>query len=160
MYPTWITGDGGPIIVLQSSAALAWDGTQTSETEETDYDTICALPAEGVQVIQRHDRDMLVLGDCEYACAFVTLSSGEIAVVQSFILEDDPQPFLETLRESDPDARYDIQVYDPTLRLLVGADVGDGRVYDYDDCPITPGSYQVWAYQDRPEALVAIFIPV
>lgn len=160
MYPTWIAGDGGPTIVLQSAAAASWDGTRTSDTDETDYDAICAVPAEGLHVLQRYGRDMLVLGDCEYGCAFLQLANGEIAVVQGFSLEGDPHAFVETLRQARPDAMYEMQVHDPVLRLLVGADVGDGRVYDYDDCPIVPGRYQVWAYQTRPEALVAILVSI
>jgi len=158
MYPTWIAGDGGPAIVLQSSAAEVWDGTRTSETEQTDYDAICDVADEGVQILHRHDRDMLVLGDCENSSAFIQLDNGEIAVLQNFSLEDDPTPFVNELRGSEPDTKYDIQVDDPILRLLVGADVGNGEVYDFDDIPITPGRYQVWAYQ-RSEALVAVFVP-
>jgi len=159
MYPTWIAGDGGPAIVLQSSAAEMWDGTRTSETEQTDYDAICEVADDGVQILHRHERDMLVLGDCENSSTFVQLDNGEIAVLQDFSLEDDPAPFVNELRLSDPDAKYDIQVDDASLRLLVGADLGSGEVYDFDDCPITPGRYQVWAYQ-KPEGLVAIFVAV
>ena len=158
MYPTWIAGDGGPTIVLQSSAVASWDGTRTSDTDETDYDVICAVPAEGLHVLQRYDRDMLVMSDCEYSCAFLELANGEIAVVQGFSLEGDPYPFVQTLRQSRPDVVYEMQVNDPVLRLLVGADVGDGRVYGYDECPIAPGRYQVLAYQTRPEALVAVLV--
>jgi len=161
MYPTWIAGDGGPAIVLQSSAAEVWDGTRTSETEQTDYDAICELAEDNVRMLHRHDRDMLVLSDCSSSSTFVQLDNGEIAVLQNFSLgEEDPTPFVNELRRSEPDTKYDFQVDDSSLRLLVGADLGSGEVYDYDDCPVTPGHYQVWAYQQRSEGLVAIFVSV
>ena len=158
MYPTWISGDGGPTVVLQSTAAALWDGTLTSETDETDYDVICA-PPDGIHVVQRHGRHMLVMSDSSWSCAFVKLDSGEIAVLQATSLEGEPQPFVQNLRQAPPDAVYEMHVDDPVLRLLVGADTGNGDVYGYDDCPITPGQYQVRAYLTS-QALVALLVLV
>ena len=64
---------------------------------------------------------------------------------------------MQNLRQAQPDAIYEMQIEDPFLRLLVGADVGDGTVYGYDDCPIAPGLYRVWAYL-APEARVALLV--
>lgn len=159
MYPTWISGDGGPAVVLQRAAAVLWDGTRTSDTDETDYDAICALEEDGIHVLQRHDRDMLVLSDCSWSSTFLKLAGDEIAILQNISIEDDPQPFVQNLRQTEPDTTYEMQINDSTLRLLVGADVGDGSVYDYDDCPITPGPYQVWVYL-KSEAYVAILVSI
>ena len=161
MYPTWIAGDGGPTIVLQSTAAALWDGTVTSTTDgtATDYDVICDVPAEGIHLIERHHRQMLVMSDSSWSCAFVKLDSGEIAVLQATSLEGEPQPYVQNLRQAPPDAVYEMRVDDPVLRLLVGADTGNGDVYGYDDCPIAPGQYQVRAYLTS-QALVALLVLV
>jgi hypothetical protein len=71
----WISGDGGPIVLLQSTAAAAWRGATDSGvmaggTVEDDYDVICRC-ADGVTVLRRHDRDMAVLGDAETGARFV-----------------------------------------------------------------------------------------
>ena len=157
MYPTWIAGDGGPTIVLQSTAATLWDGTVTSDVTETDYDVICALVEDGIHILERHGRQMLVMSDSSWSCTFIKLESGEIAILQNINIEGDPTPFVENLRLEEPNSVEEIQVDDPFLRLLVGADVGDGNVYDYDDCEITPGIYQVQVYL-RPDAYVAILV--
>lgn len=155
MNPNWISGDGGPAVVLQSAAAAVWDGTQTEGVAETDYDAICAIEEDGIHVLRRHERDMLVLSDCENSSAFVKLPGGEIAILQAFDLQDDPQVFVKTLDRSAPDAAYELQIVDPFLRLLVGADTGDGSVYGYEDCPVAPGRYQVQVYLNR-QAYVAL----
>lgn len=146
MDPTWIAGDGGPTVVLQSTAAALWNGTLTSAVEETDYDVICAPREDGIHVLQRHGRHMLALSDSSWSCTFVKLDSGELAILQNIALEGDLQPYVQHLLHDQPNSVAEMRVDDPVLRLLVGADTGDGSVYGYDDCAIVPGLYQVRVY--------------
>jgi hypothetical protein len=53
----WVSGDGGPIIVLQDAAVPNWAGAEDYEeslmaggTKRTDYDVICELK-DGVHVL-------------------------------------------------------------------------------------------------------------
>lgn len=56
------------------------------------------------------------------------LEKGDIAILQNYSLEGDPHPFVQSPRQSRPDATYEMQVTDPVLRLLVGGARGDFRL--------------------------------
>lgn len=145
MTREWIHGDGGPSIVLQSGAVQAWEGAANFANSlmgggslETDYDVICACP-DGVSVIHRHDRDMLVLSDSEWAACFVHSEDHEMALVQSFGTNDGPAELLRRLLSKAPGEVLQFHALDPVLRLVVGSDSGAGEVYGFAECRIVPG---------------------
>lgn len=139
-----VGGDGGPLIVLQASAIALWQGASDFNNSlmsggnvETDYDVICQCEKE-VTLIKRYDRDMLVLWDSEWGGHIIALPSGEIIITQGcFDIEELPdlsnrQALGNSLRSFPSD------IQDTSLRLLVGADDGNGKTWEYSDVDVIP----------------------
>ena len=105
---------------------------------ETDYDVICECTGE-VCLMRRYERDMLVLSDSEWAGRMLALPSGQIKVVQSFYEADDLPNITERADQSEPSRSFAMVIDDDTLRLLVGAEDGDGSTYGNVEVPVRPG---------------------
>ncbi len=139
----WIRGDGGPLVVLQESAALRWKGAagfglMQGGNVETDYDVICRCN-DGINVIQRHGRDMLVLSDSEWKACFVPASVGEVALIQWFDSDSSLDELVGRLTAAPPSATLNFTMMDTALRLLVGADDGKGATYGFSELKVRPG---------------------
>ena len=139
----WVGGDGGPLVVLQSGAAAKWQGALDFDNSQmnggsaaTDYDAVCSAED---YVIQRYDRDMLVLEDSEWSARMFLLPGGIVGVVQVTCIVENLPTVIEHLRTSRPERSLNFSVEDSSLRLLVGADDGAGEIYGFVDVPITPG---------------------
>ena len=160
----WIGGDGGPLIVLQAGAVPAWQGAvdfdnslMNGGTVETDYDVICDCE-DGVSVIYRHGRDMIVLTDSEWSVCFVPSAADEVQVLQVFGSDLGPIELTARLREGGPSATHAFVAEDATLRLLVGAEGGEGEIYGYAETAIMPGPKVCEVYSDS-EAQLAVLRP-
>jgi hypothetical protein len=158
----WIAGDGGPLVVLQQSAALQWEGAARfgltqRESVETDYDAICRCN-DGVSVIRRHGRDSLVLSDSEWQACFVPTNIGEVAVIQWFGSDSSFEQLVRRLRATRPSATLPFTVMDTTLRLLVGADDGNGAAYGFSELSVEPGEKVCEVYYSK-EAQLAVLRP-
>lgn len=143
--PQWIRGDGGPTVLLQAGAVPYWQGAADfpnslmgGGTVETDYDVICACP-DGVTRLHRHGRDMLVLSDSEWPAAFVPCAGAECAILQSFGSDSPPEVLAGRLAQTAPQEVLRLVVQDQRLRLLVGADDGQGGSYGQAEALVTPG---------------------
>lgn len=139
----WIGGDGGPLIVLQASAVSQWQGAadfnnslMSGGSVETDYDVICQA---GDYVIRHRDRDMLVLDDSEWSGQMLLLPSGGVAVVQGYSGSNGFADILARAAQAEPEQSSSFVVEDDALRLLVGADDGEGGLYGFVDVPVTSG---------------------
>jgi len=140
----WVQGDGGPLVVLQATAAVHWRGAADYQnslmaggTVETDYDVICRCP-DGVMVIERYGRDMLVLSDSEWPGCFVP-ATGEVVIVQSFGSDRTPRELVDRALLHAPSERLRLTLRDPGLRLLAGADDGQGATYGFSEIEAAPG---------------------
>ena len=158
MMEEWLCvgGDGGPLVVLQASAAAQWQGARDFENSlmnggdvETDYDVICAVPGEdGVGIAARYGREMVVLWDSEFGAMQIpseTVSLGPEAIVLTMCYQGDDlldilPIIVECVRAGRPEKSLSFDVLDTSLRLQVGADCAEPS-YDYSiiDLPITPG---------------------
>lgn len=144
----WIGGDGGPLIVLQHGALPHWQGANDFDhslmgggTIETDYDVICEV-TDVPSKIHRHDRDMLVLTDCEWSGGIFTLGPS-IVVVQYYYYDEGALPdIVERARKSTPAATFDFCMIDSTLRLQVGADDGTQYGFGFSDVRAQPGTWR------------------
>jgi hypothetical protein len=142
----WISGDGGPLVVLQSGALAAWRGgldfarsRMMGGDLDTDYDAICASDDRG-QVIERHGRSMLVLADCEMPASFVASPLGEVVVVQGCVAEAAVAPLLAQAAACPPSHSLPFAMADDRLRLLVGADDSEGKIYGFTEFETAPGN--------------------
>ena len=142
----FISGDGGPMVVLQASAVTQWQGAADWDNAlmnggniETDYDVICESEDAG-SAIKRYNQDMLVLDDSEWGAYIFTLPSGSTAIVQQFVGDDNIAAIVERVSQKRPSKSFAIDIQDSSLRLLVGAEDGSGQSYGYKDVPITPGT--------------------
>ncbi len=156
----FIGGDGGPIIVLQASAISQWKGAVDFEDSlmnggalETDYDVICESKK---HILKRYDCDMLVLDDSEWCTHVFTLSSGAIAFVQPYGTEENVGALLNRLFQTQPSESFPMDVQDTFLRLLVGADDGNGSCYSYEDVPIVPGTKRCDLFLSSDELVLII----
>lgn len=152
----WVQGDGGPLIVLQDSAATQWQGAIDFDNSimnggsiETDYDIICEC-VEEVCLISRYDRDMLVLSDSEWPGEMFASPSGRVTVVQSFYQDDRLDDITKRADQDKPLRSFLFAVKDTALRFIVGADDGGGSIYGRGETPIIPGLKRcdVYAYED------------
>ena len=141
----WIQGDGGPAVVLQKTAAARWRGAADFDNSlmnggsvETDYDVICSCE-DGVSVIERYDRSMLVLSDSEFATRFMRSTAEEVVVIQWFGSDSEPEELVHRLTASRPSVSLPFTIQDAGLRLLVGADGGKGESYGFVDVEMLPG---------------------
>jgi hypothetical protein len=118
---------------------------------ETDYDVICRCP-DGVTPIRRHGRDMLVLQDSEQAACFAPWKPGHVLIVQGYggDGDDDLEQIVARIAASAPAASFEFDMVDSALRLLVGADDGDGGIYGFDEvaCPAGPKACHVYYFDD------------
>ena len=141
----WIQGDGGPAVVLQATAALQWQGASDfanslmgGGTAETDYDVICRGD-EDITVIERYGRDMLTLADSEWAACFAPSDVGEVVVVQGFGSDSELNELVNRLTSAHPTVSLRFRMHDTSLRLLVGADTGDGELYGFSEIEVSSG---------------------
>jgi len=143
-HPTeeWVYGDGGPVVLLQSSAASLWNGA--SETGSSDYDAICAVE-DGIHVIDRHDRDMIVLSDSEWSARIIEREDG-LFVFQSLGHDETPDEIIDVAIAGEPGSALRFSQSDPAVRLMVGADTAADPIYDYTERSLAPGEYLVRAY--------------
>jgi hypothetical protein len=148
----WISGDGGPTIVIQSSVVKKWRGAEDFENSlmnggniETDYDVICQCE-EGINLIHRYGRDMLVFSDCEWVTSFYRVSPGVVAIVQVFGSDETLEELVLSCCKSSPYLSLSFAMQDKSLRLLVGADSGNGQMYGFSDIRFKPGIKQCDIY--------------
>ncbi len=158
----WVQGDGGPLIVLQTSAAAHWQGAKEFDNSimnggsiETDYDVICEC-VEEVCLMRRYDRDMLVLSDSEWQGRMFASPSGQITVVQSLYQDEEFPDITEWADQSEPSRSFSFAVEDAALRLIVGAGDGEGSTYGRVDTPITPGAKRCDVYTFNDGIVVTI----
>jgi hypothetical protein len=144
-HAKWIHGDGGPAVVLQEGATSAWHGAADFDRSllqggdlETDYDVICRCK-DGVSVINRHGRDMLVLSDCEWPACFFPTSDASVVLIQWFGSNCTLEELVQRLMAEPPSATMPFRIIDGSLRLLVGADGGHGGKYGYSEVKAQPG---------------------
>ncbi len=158
----WVGGDGGPLIILQASAAVQWQGALGSEDDVGDNDEdIVAIDAHdahlyaadeiaystdldtaflgGNYIIRRYDRDMLVLEDSEWTGRLFVLPSGAVGVVQVQCIVENLPEVIRQATQSEPEHSGVFEMQDDSLRLMVGADTGTDSSYRYLDVPFAPG---------------------
>ncbi len=160
----WIQGDGGPLVVLQRNAAARWQGAANFDKSlmqggnvETDYDAICRCN-DGINVIKRYQRDMLVLSDSEWAACFVSADMGEVAVIQWFGSDSSLDEMVRHLTAAPPSAKLHFTMVDTALRLLVGADDGKSATYGFCEINVEPGEKVCEVYYSK-EAQLAVLRP-
>lgn len=160
----WIQGDGGPAVVLQASAAARWQGAgpfddslMSGGSVETDYDVICQCE-DGVTVIERYGRDMLVLSDSEWATCFVPSTRGEAVIIQWFGSDSEVRELVDRLTTSPPSESFRFAVRDSMLRLLVGGDDGEGTMCGFLETQVIPGDKVCEVYYSD-EAQVVVVRP-
>ena len=141
----WVHGDGGPLILLQGGAVPLWRGAGRNPNEAADYDAICRC-SDGVTVIERHGREMLVLTDNEWAGCFVTSDLGEVVIAQPMGSDEPIADLVARITAAPPDETLRIRIVDGRLRLLPGADSGTDGIYGFAEAEIPPGekTCEVW----------------
>ncbi len=173
---TCIGGDGGPLVLLQASAAAQWQGAigfgdvlPNGEVVETDYDILWdSSIAEGICVITLYDRDMLVLWDSEFGAILrssrvLSLPADTLVLTMCYADEDwsDILPALaECIWHGKPKRSLPFNMHDATLRLQVGADSADPSYsYPHTDVPIVPGTKRCDIYWiERPSLRYEVVI--
>ena len=144
--------------MLQWQGAADFDNSLMSGgSVETDYDVICQCE-EGVTVIERYDRDMLVLQDDEWAACFAPSDTGKVIVVQWFGSDSELSELVSRLTAAPPSKTETFTVRDTTLRLLVGADDGSGEMYGFSEAEVVPGKRVCEVYYSD-EAQVVVLRP-
>jgi len=150
-----VGGDGGPLILLQATAVPQWQGALDFDNSlmgggdiETDYDVICENAAEFC-VLFRYDREMAVLWDSKFSAMLLPphlLSlSADTLVLMPCYHEADLVSILPHIQKAVAEGRHEyvvpFAVQDKSLRLQVGADGGEGAIYNYKhhDIPVVPG---------------------
>lgn len=158
----FIGGDGGPMVVLQASAASQWQGASDFENSlmgggniETDYDIICESEEKG-RLIKRYNRDMLVLADSEWGAYISALPSGAVAIVQQFKGDKGIDKIIESTTHKHPSKSFTLDIKDQSLRLLVGADDGKGDTYGYKDVAIAAGARRCDVFSSDDELVIII----
>jgi hypothetical protein len=161
----WIRGDGGPLVCLQTSAAQQWRGASDFDnclmnggSVETDYDVICRRK-DSVTVMKRYDRDMLVLDDSEWDACFVASPKAAAVIVQVYGSDSAPDEIVRRLSARPPTRILQFEMRDTAIRLLVGADNGDGSVWGLREHAVTVGEKACYVYRSE-EAQVILLHPV
>ena len=101
---------------------------------------------------------MLVLADSEWKACFVPASVGEIAVIQWFGSDRSLDELVRRLMATPPISKLRFTTTDTTLRLLVGADDGNGAMYGFSDVIVKPGEKVCEVYESE-EAQLAVLRP-
>ncbi len=160
-----VGGDGGPLVILQASAVLEWQGANNWDNSvmnggivETDYDVVCNDELlHGGCVLNYRGRDMLVLWQCEFGGrllepSLLMLSSDSILITNCMV-DENGVPFISEFKKLLDDKPYSSQrllIQDNMLRLQVGADGSvPSQEYGYIDVPIMPGAKQVDYYMGQ-----------
>ena len=136
----WIGGDGGPAIVVQESVLPKWN----VDCGTTDYDAICG-PEDGIAVIQRYDRDIIVLSDCSWVTCAVSTPSG-ICLVQVCGSNRTPIEIAMDLTSTACHNPLTFQNDDGCLRLMVGATIAADSTYPHHDFHLAIGMYRLDTY--------------
>ena len=157
-----VGGDGGPLIILQAAAVPLWQGAVDFDNSlmgggdiETDYDVICESATE-FGIISRHGRDMAVLWDSEFSAMLLpphllSLSADMLVLLPCYHGDSLPS-ILPHIRNAIAEGRHEyavpFDIQDTSLRLQVGADGGEGIIYNYKYCdiPVIPGVKRCTVY--------------
>ena len=147
----WVSGDGGPIVVIQETAVTNWDGAgdykeslMAGGTKRTDYDVICELK-DGVHVLNHKGFDMIVMSDCEWATQAFRRGD-QLVLFQSMGHEGDPRMIADECFKVQPDEVLKFRQQSKSLRLMVGADSGKQRFYESHTAALAPGIYTIRVY--------------
>jgi Immunity protein 21 len=158
----WIQGDGGPAVVLQAAVVAQWQGAANFRNSvmnggcvETDYDVICKF-GDGVTAIDRYDRTMLILSDSECATRFMPAKNGEAILLQWFGSDSEPEALVDRLTASPPAMSLPFKMVDNSLRLLAGADDGNGGMYGFVEVGIPAGDKICEVYFSEEAQVIAI----
>jgi hypothetical protein len=122
---------------------------------ETDYDVICKC-GDGVTAIDRYDRTMLILSDSECATRFMPEKKDEVILLQWFGSDSEPEALVDRLTASPPDQSFPFNMVDNALRLLVGADDGNGGIYGFIEIEMPPGDKICEVYFSQEAQVIAI----
>ena len=159
----WVSGDGGPTIVLQAGAVEHWQGANDFDNSlmqggsvETDYDVICR-DHELVQVLERHGRDLIVLSDCEWTSCVLPSTDERVLILQIFGTDRAPEELAAHLLTLPPERTLPFRQHDDSLRLMVGADseIG-GLTYPVVDVPCPPGQKVCEIYSNEEGLLLVL----
>ena len=158
----WVSGDGGPLIILQKPVCDYWQGATDFEnclmnggTVETDYDKICQCE-DGVSIINRYEHDLIVLSDSEWRGLLYQADSGEIIVLQSFGSDIDVSQIITRCQNDQPSLVLDFELKAQIIRLLVGADTGKGKMYGFSEISVQSGKKRcsTYYYEDAQVVLI------
>ncbi len=170
---TCVGGSSGPLIVLQDAAVPLWQGASDFDNSlmgggyiETDYDVICGdgQPPEGVFVLNRHGRGMLVLWQSAYGAALLSpkpLALSADTIVLTFCIHSDDFPaimlphIVARVQRGQPEHLMSLGIEDTMLGLQVGADSAEpSYTYNFVDIPVSPGLWQCEVYLVEHDSLV------
>lgn len=158
----WVSGDGGPIVVIQSSVIKKWKGAEDFENSlmnggdvETDYDVICECK-DGVNLIKRYKREMFVLSDCEWSASLQKTPDGNIVIIQFFGSDKTTEELILECFHIPASVSFPFKMKDDFLRLLVGADSGNGEIWGFSDIYLKPGLKHCDVYYSDEAQIVII----
>jgi hypothetical protein len=141
----FVGGDGGAMVLLQTSAARQWNGIgspteENGEDPNSDFGFVCESAGhQEVKLVRRYGRDMLILADSEWGAYGFQLPSGETVVVQQFRGGDNPSVLVTRALEKRPTKSFPFRMQDGALYLRVAADPSNKSLYGYKKLPVTPG---------------------
>lgn len=156
---TWISGDGGPLILMQQKYLANWEGSDAPSNGRvveansrwdldiaTDYDLACDVE-DYLGLIDVGEGKALVLGGDELATTWFPLAENQEGILIRWEYansESEIVDFAKSLtNEIGKDENIEFSVGNSELVLFVAADHGNNKVYPRLEFKLSKGTYKI-----------------
>lgn len=156
---TWVSGDGGPLILMEQKYLANWEGCETPSNGRvveansrwglevaTDYDLACDVE-DYLGLINVGKGNALVLGGDELATTWFPLSENTEGILVRCEYADSESEIIDfarsLLNEFRKDENIEFVVEDSMLVLFVAAESGDDNVYPRLEFNLAKGTYKI-----------------
>jgi len=156
----WITGDGGPLILMEKRLLSFWEGAdepsngRAVEAESrwgldvaTDYDRACDIRSWAGVIEVGSGRALVLSTDGDAMATWLPpVGISEGVIIEWAYADSEDQVISEAyrwLRNGSVDVISDFEVETSPLVLFVSAEAGSDTIYDRQIFEIQPGPYEV-----------------
>ena len=156
---TWVSGDGGPLILIEQTYLADWEGSDAPSKGRvveadsrwglevaTDYDLACDVE-DYLGLINFGEGKALVLGGDELATTWFPLSENQEGILIRWVYGNSEKEVIEfakaMLDKIEKDEDVELTVKDSELVLFVAAESGNDEVYPRLNFSLSNGTYKI-----------------
>ena len=164
---TWVSGDGGPLILMEQKYLANWEGSDAPSNGRvveansrwgleaaTDYDLACDVE-DYLGLIDFSEGKALVLGGDELATTWLPLSENQEGILIRWNYGNSESEVVEFAKfssdEMEKDENIEFSVNNSKLVLFAAAQSGEDEVYPRLNFNLSNGNYKISTIESENE---------